>query len=248
MPFTPVVAPKCPLCKTSVYQAEQVICSDRKPYHKACLKCVNCAIRLTPATLNEHDEKLFCNVCYERYFNPVEFTVDYYGGIVTPEDIEREKERERLEKERLEAALRDKRCPTCSQKVYPEQAVEFSDVIFHKTCVKCCECMRSFDGKDMCMGPKEDPRPFCKFCFAKAFGISALDITELVQIAPSNQIATQGLWAKMIQEQWRELMKIFILKEEKLWKLNCLDQAWHVRSHHVCWLGYLHKILNLKKI
>ena len=67
----------------------QVICSDRKPYHKACLKCVNCAIRLTPATLNEHDEKLFCNVCYERYFNPVEFTVDYYGGIVTPEDIER---------------------------------------------------------------------------------------------------------------------------------------------------------------
>ena len=48
----------------------------------------------------------------------------------------REKERERLEKERLEAALRDKRCPTCSQKVYPEQAVEFSDVIFHKTCVK----------------------------------------------------------------------------------------------------------------
>jgi len=53
--------------------------------------------------------------------------------------------------------------------------------------------MRSFDGKDMCMGPKEDPRPFCKFCFAKAFGISALDITELVQIAPSNQIATQGL-------------------------------------------------------
>ena len=44
---------------------------------------------MTPATLNEHDEKLFWNVCYERYFNPVEFTVDYYGGIVTPEDIER---------------------------------------------------------------------------------------------------------------------------------------------------------------
>ena len=56
--------------------------------------------------------------------------------IVTTILCFREKERERLEKERLEAALRDKRCPTCSQKVYPEQAVEFSDVIFHKTCVK----------------------------------------------------------------------------------------------------------------
>ena len=94
--------------------------------------------------------------------------------------------------------------------------------------------MRSFDGKDMCMGPKEDPRPFCKFCFAKAFGISALDITELVQIAPSNQIATQGLWAKMIQEQWRELMKIFILKEEKLWKLKTVwikHDMWEVTTY-----------------
>ena len=75
--------------------------------------------------------------------------------------------------------------------------------------------MRSFDGKDMCMGPKEDPRPFCKFCFAKAFGISALDITELVQIAPSNQIATQGLWAKMIQEQWTENWWRFLYWKKK---------------------------------
>jgi hypothetical protein len=33
--------------------------------------------------------QLFCNVCYERLFQPVEFTVDYYSGIITPEDIER---------------------------------------------------------------------------------------------------------------------------------------------------------------
>ena len=58
-----------------------------KPYYKACLKCANCGIRWTPETLNEHDEKLFWNLCPKRYFNPVEFTLDY--SIVTPEDIER---------------------------------------------------------------------------------------------------------------------------------------------------------------
>ena len=64
--------------------------ADRKPYHRVCVRCVGCHVNLNPRTLNEHDEKLFCNVCYERYFNPAEFTVDYYTGIVTPEDIERQ--------------------------------------------------------------------------------------------------------------------------------------------------------------
>lgn len=186
-------APKCPACKTSVFSAEAVMAADRKPYHRVCVRCVGCHVNLNPRTLNEHDEKLFCNVCYERYFNPAEFTVDYYTGIVTPEDIERAAEKERLEKEKLERALRDKNCPTCCQKVYPESAIIISEVIFHKNCVKCVECMRQFEGKDMQLGPEPENKPYCKFCFAKEFGISALDITELVQIAPSNQILAHGL-------------------------------------------------------
>ena len=93
----------------------------------------------------------------------------------------------------MERALKDKACPTCCQKVYPEQAIVISELIFHKTCVKCIECMRQFEGKDMVMSPEPDQKPYCKFCYAKMFGISALDITELVQIAPSNQIIAQGL-------------------------------------------------------
>lgn len=55
--------------------------------------------------------------------------------------------------------------------------------------------MRVFDGKDMALGPPNDPcpKPYCKFCFAKAFGVSALNITEMVMIAPEQQILTQGL-------------------------------------------------------
>ena len=63
--------------------------SDRKPYHKYCVRCVGCHVGLSPRTLNEHDNKLFCDTCYGRYFSPNEFTTDYYTGIVTPEDIER---------------------------------------------------------------------------------------------------------------------------------------------------------------
>lgn len=44
---------------------------------------------MNPRTLNEHEEQLFCNVCYEKIFNPADFTVENYGGVITPEDIER---------------------------------------------------------------------------------------------------------------------------------------------------------------
>ena len=67
----------------------QVMASDRKPFHRSCVKCYSCRIPLNPRTLNEHEEQLYCNVCYEKIFNPADFTVDNYGGIVTPEDIER---------------------------------------------------------------------------------------------------------------------------------------------------------------
>ena len=55
--------------------------------------------------------------------------------------------------------------------------------------------MRAFDGKEMALGPPGDanPKPYCKFCFAKVFGISALNITEMVMIAPEEMILTQGL-------------------------------------------------------
>jgi hypothetical protein len=31
--------------------------ADRKPYHRACVKCFNCRTPLNPRTLNEHEEQ-----------------------------------------------------------------------------------------------------------------------------------------------------------------------------------------------
>ena len=95
----------------------------------------------------------------------------------------------------MKRALGERRCPVCNNKIYPEGSIIISDVPFHRQCVKCTECQRAFDGKDMALGPPEDPNPlpYCKFCFAKAFGISALNITEMCMIAPEDSILTQGL-------------------------------------------------------
>ena len=85
---------------------------DRKPFHKKCVKCRTCGKALTPATLNEHETQLYCNVsmviiifsisshfvkliqkfddffvqpCYENIFIAHDYVCGKYGGIVTPE-------------------------------------------------------------------------------------------------------------------------------------------------------------------
>jgi len=167
--------------------------SDRKPFHKQCVKCFNCKKVLNSNTLNNHKEKLYCKFCYDEIFMSNDYSMDSYGGIVTPEDIRRREEEEKRRLEKAERAKREKRCPTCEMKAYPEDSVLVSDMIFHKVCLKCSECNRSPDeNTPMMMGPREqdnvfgeeDLIPFCKFCFAKIFKVSALNIAEAVNITP----------------------------------------------------------------
>ena len=80
---------------------------------------------------------------------------------------------------------------------YPDDSVQVSDLFFHKVCLKCSMCARSPDeNTPMMMGPKdtenvfgtEDLQPYCKFCFAKKFKVSAINIAETVAIAPEINI------------------------------------------------------------
>ena len=43
--------------------------ADRTPFHIFCIKCSQCNKKLTPASINEHEKKLFCPSCYEDIFN-----------------------------------------------------------------------------------------------------------------------------------------------------------------------------------
>jgi len=194
MPWeAPKAAPKCPVCKISVFPAESVMASDRRPFHKACVKCSKCNKSLNASTLNNHQDQLFCKNCYDEVFMTHDYTTNSYGGIVTPEDIRRKEEEEKKKLEKAERAKRERRCPTCDMKAYPDDSVQVSDVFFHKICIKCSECDRSPDeNTPMMMGPKnqdnvfgaEDLIPFCKFCFAKKFKVSAINIADCVTISP----------------------------------------------------------------
>merc|ERR1712126_223501 len=142
-------------------------------------RCFKCKKTLTAATINEHQNQEFC--------------IGEYGGIVTQEDIRKKEEEEKRRLERAERAKRERRCPTCDMKAYPDDSVKVSDVHFHKVCLKCSECARTPDEHTpMMMGPKnqdnffgqENLQPFCKFCFAKKFKVSAINIAETVTITP----------------------------------------------------------------
>merc|ERR1712012_905958 len=201
MPWSaPPSAPMCPACKVRVYPAEAVMAADRKPFHKKCVKCVACGKGLTPATLNEHETQLYCNFCYENIFIAHDYVCDKYGGIVTPEDLLRAEEEERKRKERKERAKKERRCPVCDMRAYPVDSVQLGDIFFHKACLKCTECQRPADADTpMMLGPKdksdsvftgddEDLEPYCKFCFAKKYNISALNIQEMVCTLVEEQV------------------------------------------------------------
>ena len=101
---------------------------DRRPFHKQCVKCFKCKKGLSPLTLNDHKDQLFCKVCYDEIFMSQEYSLGNYGGIVTPEDIRRREEEERLKLERAERAKRENRCPTCDAKV--NQAIAIAWKVF----------------------------------------------------------------------------------------------------------------------
>ncbi|KAN0118173.1 hypothetical protein V8E52_005434 [Russula decolorans] len=58
----------CPRCSKAVYAAEQVMGPGRKLYHKPCLACTNCGVRLDSFRLLEHDELPYCKNCHSKNF------------------------------------------------------------------------------------------------------------------------------------------------------------------------------------
>ena len=71
MPWAPPTAvPKCPACKISVYPAEAFMASDRRPFHKQCVKCFNCRKALNSSTINNHQETvtIFLKSIYAKKF------------------------------------------------------------------------------------------------------------------------------------------------------------------------------------
>merc|ERR1712010_73614 len=126
MPWTaPPASPLCPVCKKSVFAKEAYMAADRTPFHTFCIKCSQCSKKLTPATINEHEHKLFCPNCYEDLFNmkdecpektvmqvlPIQGTFIVEPKInkdefMTPEELQRRKDMEEAARAWNEAILK----------------------------------------------------------------------------------------------------------------------------------------------
>ncbi|XP_023324100.1 cysteine and glycine-rich protein 1 [Eurytemora carolleeae] len=201
MPWTnPNPSPICPTCSRSVFPAEAYMASDRRPHHKQCVKCVHCSKRLSASTLNEHAGKLYCNLCYTNMFMPQENNIEErvvmqvlpVGGIYTAlEEEKRRAEEERRRKEMEERARKEGGCPSCCTMTTEDDSVALSGVRYHKKCLRCSRCSKPEDESvPMLLGPKdttnvfgeEELEPYCNFCFAKKFKMSAIKIAETVAI------------------------------------------------------------------
>ena len=55
-----------------------------------------------------------------------------YGGIVTPEDIARREEAERQKLLKAERQKKERRCPDCDMRAYPEDSVKLGELHYHK--------------------------------------------------------------------------------------------------------------------
>jgi len=187
--------------------------ADRMPFHKQCVKCWTCNKKLVPATINEHEGKLYCPPCYANKFMPQEnhiperssMQVLPVGGIYTAMEEEKKKaEEERLRKEMEEAAKRSGCCPACNNITIGNDFVELSkDLKMHKRCLKCQTCKKEAeDDLPMLLGPRdsenvfggEELEPYCKFCFAKKFKVSAMNIADIVNLDGIEEgMAVKGL-------------------------------------------------------
>ena len=170
---------------------------DRTPFHKQCVKCKQCSKPLNSGSLNEHNTQLYCKSCYDNIFSSGEYHAGAYGGIIDPESVKRKEEEEKKRLAKLERQKNERRCPGCDMKAFPEDSIKLGDHTYHKSCLKCSECNRSPDNDTpMMLGPKnadnvfgdEELEPFCKFCFAKKFKISALNIAETVTTVPETPV------------------------------------------------------------
>jgi len=108
--------PQCPACKKSVYPLEQVFASDRKPFHKPCIKCsvTDCGNNLTEKEMRKHEGNNICGKCYDLIYRPREYlaegeeTASERRARLAREAEERDRRRMAGEEERMKAEMAEK--------------------------------------------------------------------------------------------------------------------------------------------
>ena len=67
----------CQQCGLKVYAAEEVMANGFK-WHRLCLKCTHCNKLLSPGSVCNHEESVYCRPCHTKLYGPRGY--GYAGG------------------------------------------------------------------------------------------------------------------------------------------------------------------------
>jgi len=144
----------CSTCAKTVYPAEQVT-FEGKIYHGECLKCSECALKLTLSQANQFEGAIFCTKCWQN------------GGYVTKQ---RDAAKNWTAKENTDAASynpiaaklgsnagTNNKCRTCEKTVYPAEALTYETFQYHPLCFKCTHCNSRIENINQAQHNRKNP-------------------------------------------------------------------------------------------
>lgn len=167
-------APKCPVCKESVYFAEEVKASG-KSYHKRCFRCKDCGKSLDSTTIAEHGDHIYCKNCHAKNFGTAGYGHGVgagvlqtdHGGSVLAVSGQRAAAAQAKQSAVTSRFAGGPKCPRCGKTVYHAEKVTAVGKDWHKSCFTCASCKKTLE-----IGKVSDREGeiYCKGCYGKHFG------------------------------------------------------------------------------
>ena len=154
----------CPKCSGAVFDAEKVVASNGKIYHKSCAKCSHCSTVLTSLNLSsDKDGTIFCQGCYCRKYGGAS-----YRAVGTSAWVDGSQHRAQLNNQDLSHLKPvidgDEGCLRCGGAVFEAEKVIISNkLVFHKSCFSCKGCKGNLDVSKVCIGPEKEV--YCRNCY-----------------------------------------------------------------------------------
>jgi len=174
MPFQAQPTEKCTACARTVYQTERAVVeekTEKKVYHKTCIRCATCNKVLEVGQIASMDGKIWCKPHFKQLFAskgnfdeafgkekvPAKTTVVNTPTSFVPETkSETKKDDTKQTSEATLARFRkfreegdSDRCVSCAKTVYLAEKMLVEDKnekrLFHKACFKCSVCSLVLD-------------------------------------------------------------------------------------------------------
>lgn len=144
----------CTTCAKTVYPAE-MINFEKQPYHAECLKCSECALKMTLSQANKFEEKLYCTKCWTN------------GGFVqkqrdaakswTPKGAQDASAYNPVAAKLGSAGGNQLKCKTCEKTVYPAEALLYETFHYHPLCFKCTHCDKRIENINQAQHNRKNP-------------------------------------------------------------------------------------------